>query len=53
MLIVGAVLPFAMMMTWVPSTFPLNLLAVLSSLIGSIVGLYGLFMYVRSQRKRQ
>ncbi|MGB2983976.1 MAG: hypothetical protein WBC63_08985 [Candidatus Bipolaricaulia bacterium] len=52
LLLFGAVAPFAMMMDWVPSTFPLNFLAMAASLGGFVIGLFGLFTYLRPSSKR-
>ena len=52
LLIFGAVAPFSMMMRWIPSTLLLNMLSALASVIGMIVGLYGLFEMVRPNTRR-
>lgn len=48
----GAILPFAMVMKWIPSTLFLNFLAVLGSLAGMVIGLYGAFTHARRGERR-
>jgi hypothetical protein len=50
LLMFGAVVPFAMMMRWIPSTLTLNLACAMATLFGTIIGLYGVFEYVHRGR---
>ncbi len=52
LVVLGAILPFAMVLKWIPSTLLLNLLAVLGSLGGLVIGLYGAFTYARRGQRR-
>ena len=50
LLILGVVLPFLMVMEVIPSTFFLNLLSFLFSLMGIVIGVIGSAYYVRIKR---
>jgi hypothetical protein len=50
LLMFGAVVPFAMMMRWIPSTLTLNLACAMATLFGTVIGLYGVFEYVHRGR---
>jgi len=50
-LVIGAVLPFMMVINVIQSTLALNLLAVLCSVGGITVGMLGLTQYGRWRRK--
>jgi len=52
LVLLGALLPFAMVLKWLPSTLLLNLLAVIGSLGGMVIGLYGAFTYARRGQRR-
>lgn len=52
MLVFGAVMPFAMIMQWVPSTIVLNGLSALATIFGFVVGIYGTFEYVHREKRR-
>jgi len=43
MMIFAAVSTFLMALRWIPSTFFLNFLATMASIVGLTLGLYGLF----------
>lgn len=43
MMIFSAVSMFVMALRWIPSTFWLNFLATMASVVGLTLGLYGLF----------
>lgn len=49
--VAGVALPFSMLIQILPSTFPLNFLAFLSSISGLILGIIGAASYVRGRRK--
>ncbi|MCL0029591.1 hypothetical protein M1O14_00080 [Dehalococcoidia bacterium] len=51
LLLVGAVLPFVMVIRLVESTFLLNFVAATSSIGGLTVGLIGIVQYNRSRRQ--
>lgn len=51
LLAVGVVLPFAIIIGWLPSTFFLNFLAYLASVVGLFVGSYGVTLMVRERRQ--
>jgi membrane associated rhomboid family serine protease len=50
LLLVGAVLPFMMVINLVKSTLPLNLVAVLASVGGITMGLLGMTLYRRTRK---
>jgi membrane associated rhomboid family serine protease len=50
LLVIGAVLPFMMVINLVQSTLPLNLVAVLASVGGITMGLLGMTLYRRSRK---
>ena len=50
MLILGAVIPFLIVMEVLRSTIPLNFLSVACSTIGLMAGFVGLAQYVRQRR---
>jgi membrane associated rhomboid family serine protease len=50
LLLVGAVLPFMMVINLVQSTLPLNLVAVLASVGGITMGLLGMTLYRRTRK---
>jgi hypothetical protein len=49
LLLVGAVLPFMMVVRWIESQLWLNFIAFASSMAGLVVGLFGVFEYQRSR----
>ena len=51
LLALGVLLPFSMVMGWLPSTFFLNFLAFGASLSGLFVGYYGVLMLLRERRR--
>ena len=51
LLVIGAVLPFLMMTQTIESTFVLNFVSAIASLLGLVIGLYGLFEYHRASKK--
>ena len=50
LLLIGAVLPFLMVIDLVESTLPLNFLAVMSSIAGLTLGFLGITQYMRRQK---
>ncbi len=53
MVLIGAVLPFLIVMRFVPSTFLLNFVAYFSSVIGIFLAILGVAMYVGEERRKQ
>ncbi|MBK7897599.1 MAG: hypothetical protein WAS33_22545 [Candidatus Promineifilaceae bacterium] len=51
--LIGAVLPFVMVMRWVESTFLLNFLAFGASMAGIFLGVIGTAMHVGDSRRRR
>ena len=51
LLVVGFILPFAMVMRALESTLFLNFFAYLASIIGLVLGLLGLILHTSSQRR--
>ncbi|HEY57362.1 MAG TPA: hypothetical protein G4O04_02270 [Anaerolineae bacterium] len=51
LLAAGVALPFAMVIGWLPSTFLLNFLAYLASVVGLFVGSYGVTLMWRERRR--
>jgi len=51
LLLIGAVVPFVMVIRLLESTFVLNFLAAISSIGGLTVGLIGIVQYDRSRRQ--
>lgn len=51
LLLIGAALPFVMVIRLLESTLVLNFLAAISSIAGLTVGLIGIVMYDRSRRQ--
>lgn len=51
LVLIGAVLPFAMVMRLLESTFLLNFLAAFSSGIGLLLGIIGAALYIRLGRQ--
>lgn len=51
--LIGAVLPFAIVMRWVESTFFLNFLAFGASMVGIFLGVIGTAMYVGDSRRKR
>lgn len=47
LLLLGFILPFLMMLQMIPSTFFLNFLAFISSVVGLFVGFIGIAVYRR------
>ena len=52
MLVLGAVLPFLMVMKVFPSTFFLNLISYFCQVLGLFLGMYGAITIVRINRNR-
>ena len=50
LLVIGAVLPFLMVIKLIESTFPLNFLAVVCSIAGIITGFLGMARYLRPRK---
>ena len=51
LLVIGAVLPFLMVTQIIESTLALNFVSAIASLLGMVIGLYGLFEYYRASKK--
>jgi hypothetical protein len=51
LLVIGVILPFAMVLQLLESTLFLNFLAYLTSLFGLIIGLLGVAFYTRGHRR--
>lgn len=51
LLVIGFILPFAMVLRVLESTLLLNFFAYLSSIIGLVLGLLGLILHASSQRR--
>lgn len=51
LLALGFVLPFLMLLQYIPSTFLLNFFAYGASLVGLVMGTIGAAMYARRHRK--
>jgi hypothetical protein len=51
LLLLGVILPFLMVTQVIPSTLPLNFLAHTISVLGMILGLFGVFSYASTTRK--
>lgn len=47
----SAVSTFLMALRWIPSTFWLNFLASMASVVGLTIGLYGLFQMTRPRER--
>lgn len=52
MVLIGAILPFLIVMRVLPSTFLLNFLAYGTSTIGIFLGVIGVAMYVGEERRK-
>lgn len=52
MVVIGAVLPFLIVMRILPSTFLLNFLAYTTSTVGIFLGVIGVAMYVGEERRK-
>ena len=50
MMLFAAVSTFVMALRWIPSTFWLNFLAAIASVVGLTIGLYGLFQRTHPRR---
>ena len=53
LVLVGAVLPFLIVLRYVPSTFTLNFLAYGTSTVGIFLAVIGVAMHVGSSRKKR
>ena len=53
LVLTGAVLPFLILLGFLPSTFTLNLIAYLSSVIGIFLGVIGVAMHVGEKRRKK
>lgn len=53
LLIVGAVLPFLMMIRVVDSSFFLNFLSYIASVVGLFIGIIGIAMYVGEDKRKK
>lgn len=51
LLLLGAGLPFLMLLNYIPSTFFLNFFAYGASTVGLILGFIGIALYMRQNRK--
>lgn len=51
LLVIGAVLPFLMMTQIIESTLALNFVSAVASLLGMVIGLYGLFKYYKAGKR--
>lgn len=51
MMIFAAVSTFLMALRWIPSTFSLNFLASMASVVGLTIGLYGLFQKTHPRKR--
>jgi len=51
MMVFSAVSTFLMALRWIPSTFWLNFLASMASVVGLTIGLYGLFQMTRPRER--
>lgn len=52
LVLAGAVLPFLIVIDFLPSTFTLNFLAFSSSMVGIFLGVIGAAMHVGEKRRR-
>jgi hypothetical protein len=52
LVVIGAVLPFLIVLRVLPSTFLLNILAYAASTIGIFLGVIGVAMYVGESRRK-
>jgi len=52
LLVVGAVLPFMMVLRWIESQLWLNFVSFAASMAGMVVGMIGVFEYQRSRSHR-
>jgi hypothetical protein len=52
LVVIGAVLPFLIVLRILPSTFLLNILAYATSTIGIFLGVIGVAMYVGESRRK-
>ncbi len=48
----GWILPFLMVIHWIPSTLFLNFFAYIASVLGLFLGIWGAALYAQSRRKR-
>lgn len=53
LVLIGAVLPFLIVMRLVPSTFLLNFVAYFASVIGIFMAVLGVAMYVGGERRKK
>ncbi len=53
LVIIGAVLPFLIVLRYVPSTFTLNFLAYTASTAGIFMAVLGVAMHVGNERKKK
>ena len=53
LVVIGAVLPFLIVLHYVPSTFLLNFLAYTTSTVGIFMAVLGVALYVGKERKKQ
>lgn len=53
LVVIGAVLPFLIVLRILPSTFLLNILAYATSTIGIFLGVIGVAMYVGDERRKK
>ncbi|HOU24922.1 MAG TPA: hypothetical protein PLN42_11865 [Anaerolineae bacterium] len=53
LVVIGAVLPFLIVLHYVPSTFLLNILAYMASTVGIFLAVLGVALHVGKARKRQ
>ncbi len=51
LLLLGFVLPFLMLLHYIPSTFFLNFFAYGASMVGLLLGFIGIALYMRRNRK--
>jgi len=51
LLVIGAVLPFLMVTRIIESTLVLNFVSAIATLLGMVIGLYGLFEYHRAGKR--
>jgi len=51
MMVFAAVSTFLMALRWIPSTFWLNFLATMASVIGLTIGMYGIFQKTHPRKR--
>jgi predicted benzoate:H+ symporter BenE len=51
LVLLGAILPFLMVMQVIPSSLALNFISYIASVLGLFLGIIGASMYIRQNRK--